>query len=722
MPISALRREPSLESTIVRKEEAVGLVPRDWKRIIESYEWNEGVDSVAPDRVDAQSFRGAMRSQFWRRVVESSGNYKALDDDEERDELYRQFFEVHPKVSASDIRLMRTGQEILGPWTRAGRVAKELAKGFAGRVVTGIPHTVVGTLAAGMEVAGIYGGKALREENIRATSGFLEEKGLQRTSDPHDPIERMAYDLGSGGASLVEGFITRKIAMGRSVAAAALFGFHRNVAVYENARRHGESPLQSIAHSIPAGVFEMGIEYAQFEIFFGLGGGLLKKASVGATTNAAQEFVQDFAGRGIFESSFDPEARDIMANLSIGMESGIIGLLLGGLGGAAGRVHQTMIATDMVTKVGVDPNTDLGRSMIETIMANMEQAANEVAESIGDKVGRAYKATKAEVSRVVREERGEAGFGLDEEAADKRAKEEQEEVSAAMQAEFELSEAKVPGLSEFPLMDALKAEKIIISAEQIQGVKGFSRKNYPKPMQALMGSEFFRKGDAQGTRRGDITDLDLLAERVFTPEGDLYEVGLKIGIDPNVDLPTQLLDALEKEAERWVPPSRRGRKVVAPEVTEAPAPITEEVSPAEAPVAPHEMTKAEFDVEEAKGMGVTWRNATKTKDGRILTSATLDHGDLIAEAEDAGYELAEQPRGWVWGKDRSTYVDVTDLEANDANFHKAYISKAIAEGKPVSPDVLAEYPDLAQAPPAAAAPETSRRPCSRAVTATCVVR
>ena len=94
---------------------------------------------------------------------------------------------------------------------------------------------------------------------------------------------------------------------------------------------------------------------------------------------------------------------------------------------------------------------------------------------------------------------------------------------------------------------------------------------------------------------------------------------------------------------------------------------------------PWDMTKAQFDAEEAKGMGVTWNNAVQTGSGNIKLSGTREHGDMIASLEEGG---AEGPfvRGWTWGKDKNTFISVYDVDrAPDSSFYETY--KMVAREK-----------------------------------------
>ena len=96
---------------------------------------------------------------------------------------------------------------------------------------------------------------------------------------------------------------------------------------------------------------------------------------------------------------------------------------------------------------------------------------------------------------------------------------------------------------------------------------------------------------------------------------------------------------------------------------------------AQRPKPPWKMTEAEFFEEEAKGMGVTWLNAWKTKDGRILTSARREHGDMIDPLTD---NLVSGVRGWVWkGQSKeASWISSTDVGDAKGNFWLAYKSKA----------------------------------------------
>lgn len=65
-----------------------------------------------------------------------------------------------------------------------------------------------------------------------------------------------------------------------------------------------------------------------------------------------------------------------------------------------------------------------------------------------------------------------------------------------------------------------------------------------------------------------------------------------------------------------------------------------------------------------------------------------EKGLLQAAPEQALLEAA----GWRYGK---TFISINDLRNAGGDFHKAYVTKALAEGKPVPAEVLASYPDLA---------------------------
>ena len=106
---------------------------------------------------------------------------------------------------------------------------------------------------------------------------------------------------------------------------------------------------------------------------------------------------------------------------------------------------------------------------------------------------------------------------------------------------------------------------------------------------------------------------------------------------------------------------------------------------------PWEMTEAEFNKAEAEGMGVTWLNAWKTEDGRILTSASREHGDMVDPRTGEIIEGGE--RGWVWKglPKEDTFIGTSDVGKAKGNFWLAYKAKA---PKPLTPVEAVERPNL----------------------------
>ncbi len=104
---------------------------------------------------------------------------------------------------------------------------------------------------------------------------------------------------------------------------------------------------------------------------------------------------------------------------------------------------------------------------------------------------------------------------------------------------------------------------------------------------------------------------------------------------------------------------------------------------------PSEMSEEEFNVEEGKGMGVTWKNAMKLPDGTILESNNLEHGDMIPDIEEEyDIDAKEMERGWTWKgfpKEQS-YIGVPDVEKAGGSFHEAYKNKyGKAQGEGTEP-------------------------------------
>ena len=116
------------------------------------------------------------------------------------------------------------------------------------------------------------------------------------------------------------------------------------------------------------------------------------------------------------------------------------------------------------------------------------------------------------------------------------------------------------------------------------------------------------------------------------------------------------------EAERMVVELEKAAKEF-----EAPKPVEGEP--------PWEMTEAEFTEAEAKGMGVTWLNAWKTKDGRILTSASREHGDMV---DPTTGELVVGERGWTWKglPKEDTFIGTADVGKAGGDFWMAYKARA----------------------------------------------
>lgn len=90
------------------------------------------------------------------------------------------------------------------------------------------------------------------------------------------------------------------------------------------------------------------------------------------------------------------------------------------------------------------------------------------------------------------------------------------------------------------------------------------------------------------------------------------------------------------------------------------------------------MTEKEFNVEEGKGMGVSWKNAMKLPDGTIIESNTKEHGDMIVALEEE-YDIpgSKMERGWTWKgfpKEQS-YIGVPDVEKAKGSFYQAYKNK-----------------------------------------------
>lgn len=128
---------------------------------------------------------------------------------------------------------------------------------------------------------------------------------------------------------------------------------------------------------------------------------------------------------------------------------------------------------------------------------------------------------------------------------------EQSEMQRAFE-EYEIKQGRpaMGGRKGAPLFNALRKSRIFLPEDQIERVTGLRRKDFPTALHTIIRRETWQKGFAKGKRAPDVTNLDLLAERVLTPEGDLWEIGQLYGVDPNVDLESQLIDILIKEAGR----------------------------------------------------------------------------------------------------------------------------------------------------------------------------
>jgi hypothetical protein len=108
-----------------------------------------------------------------------------------------------------------------------------------------------------------------------------------------------------------------------------------------------------------------------------------------------------------------------------------------------------------------------------------------------------------------------------------------------------------------------------------------------------------------------------------------------------------------------------------------------------------ELSKEEFNILADVGFGKDYHNAAMTDDGRVVIS-NLDHGDLIPKLKDQGLisEDVSKPqyRGWVWGKDKSTFIDISDLQRADGDFYEAFKGK-ISAAKEVT-DINAKLAEL----------------------------
>lgn len=181
-----------------------------------------------------------------------------------------------------------------------------------------------------------------------------------------------------------------------------------------------------------------------------------------------------------------------------------------------------------------------------------------------------------------------------------------------------------------------------------------------------------------------VESTDLKVGEEFTVKGEKFKVieendsSLKLKDGVEIDVPYE-----GKDAKIRIDKGSLKEKPV--ETPKAELPKTEK------PV--WEMSKEEFDVEDAKGMGVSWRNAVKAKDGKVYTTKTLEHGDLISKMEEADISLDKNPRGWTWGKDKETFINTEDVDRAGGNFHEAYVEKALANGKKIPANVLEQYKD-----------------------------
>lgn len=178
----------------------------------------------------------------------------------------------------------------------------------------------------------------------------------------------------------------------------------------------------------------------------------------------------------------------------------------------------------------------------------------------------------------------------------------------------------------------------------------------------------------------------------------------------------------------------------APEPQPQPAEPSPEVAPAspepvaEAGKEPHEMTRAEFDAaththgakkqaaeaiaregfrrgefappgQRARGVdygwdraGLNWGDVQKIKAGGVVPVSR--HGVVYFARKPAGGEKADTPSGLK-------IIGQLPYSRAAEDPHKAFVSAALAAGKPVPPEVLADYPDLAPPPAAGGAPEAT---------------
>ena len=197
--------------------------------------------------------------------------------------------------------------------------------------------------------------------------------------------------------------------------------------------------------------------------------------------------------------------------------------------------------------------------------------------------------------------------------------------------------------------------------------------------------------DSADIKANGATEGEILATWTRTIEDSLAEQG-----QPSLQdsMAVQAADAMETEYNRIVPPEETKETEAAPEVEGKQA---------------HEMTKAEFD------SNVFYHGTARPKYAREagkVTQGYLSPEATVSDAYRRGGSVfvvlkpgSDRPIGMLRSmvnteSSPGPWNVVSELTSDEAlaNPHKFVVQQALAEGKTIPAEVLAEYPDLAPAP------------------------
>lgn len=178
---------------------------------------------------------------------------------------------------------------------------------------------------------------------------------------------RFVTNLSSGAGSLGTAAGLTLATGGNANVAGGTFGLRAAGDMYSEARREGVKPSEALSIAADAGVAEGALEKFGLErLFAGSGGGFLKAAANGFSTEASQEAAQSLAGSASSGRFREVDWGDAMKQAA---EEGFYGGILGILGG--GGINKAGFS-NALQRNGVDPQT--ANNMANNAEAQVEQA------------------------------------------------------------------------------------------------------------------------------------------------------------------------------------------------------------------------------------------------------------------------------------------------------------------------------------------------------------